>query len=72
MKILLQNRKTRRYVANGGNWSENAEAALVFPDIEQARRHGTNCGLSGLRIVALVGRERGEITMKSLEPKELV
>jgi hypothetical protein len=69
MKILLQNRETRRYVAKGDNWSENTDAALVFPDLAHARQHGSHCGLSGLRIVALLGCESAKARTKSLQRK---
>jgi len=57
MKILLQNRETSRYLAQGGRWSENMETALSFTDLAQARQYGARHGLPGLRIVALAGGE---------------
>lgn len=73
MKILLQNGHTRRYVAKDGHWSETAETALVFRDLAQARRHGTDCGLAGLRIVAFVGRDHADANAEptTLKQKDL-
>ena len=56
MKILLQDGKTRRYLAQGGDWSDTLDSALIFGDLAGARRYGTQHGLSNTRIVALMGK----------------
>ncbi len=56
MRILLQNQDTKRYLTPSGAWSENAEAAVEFSDLAQARAYGTSCGFSRLSVVALTGR----------------
>ena len=64
MRILLQHRQTKRYLAPGGDWSESTEAALEFADLAKARDYGATHGGSNLRVVALAGRTSPGLTSR--------
>lgn len=54
---MLQHKRTGRYVAEDGSWTDDPNRALVFSGMEQARHYGVGQSFRGLRIIALVGRE---------------
>ena len=55
MRILLQNTRTGLYQTTEGGWSQDAERAMAFPSLRQARDYASARKLSKARVVALGG-----------------
>jgi hypothetical protein len=71
IKIVIQNRETKRFFQSGTAWTMNGERAFDFQSIEAAQRFWRENQLVRVRIAFLTGRFSPSLTLGLLDLREV-